>query len=160
MNYIFKGKLCGRICSECLEPLSHVKVRLYRIRKDQKETALATANPKDTFAILTDAMVGEKASFLIAETETDNEGNYTFELGEQQDYDGEAFEVDVYLEKVPGQKEGGKSKIPFNFLLPLSNRSGDEQRKDTFRPGITVSPTVFSVLYGLDLMHGLFVGVS
>ncbi len=117
MNYIFKGKLCGRICSECLEPLSHVKVRLYRIRKDQKETALATANPKDTFAILTDAMVGEKASFLIAETETDNEGNYTFELGEQQDYDGEAFEVDVYLEKVPGQKEGGKKQNPIQFSI-------------------------------------------
>lgn len=34
MNYIFKGRLCGYICSECFEPLSKVKVRIYRARED------------------------------------------------------------------------------------------------------------------------------
>ena len=49
-RYIFKGRLCGFICPECLEPLSSVKVRLYRLRGDQNVTALAVANPKDTLA--------------------------------------------------------------------------------------------------------------
>lgn len=71
MNYTFKGKLQGLICSECLEPLSNVTVRLYKTRKDQNVTALAVANPKDTCVILTDDMVEKKASSLIAETETD-----------------------------------------------------------------------------------------
>lgn len=34
-HYIFKGSLCGLICPECPEPLSNVKVRLYRLRAEQ-----------------------------------------------------------------------------------------------------------------------------
>lgn len=47
-SYIFKGRLCGYICPECPEPLSNLKVRLYRLRGDQNAVALAVANPKDT----------------------------------------------------------------------------------------------------------------
>jgi len=36
MNYTFKGKLQGLICSECLEPLSNVKVRLYKTRNNKQ----------------------------------------------------------------------------------------------------------------------------
>jgi hypothetical protein len=32
MAYIFRGRLCGLISTECLEPLSNVRVRLYRSR--------------------------------------------------------------------------------------------------------------------------------
>jgi len=104
MIYTFKGRFCGSICSECPEPLSNVKVRLYRHREGQNVTALAVANPKDTSVILSDEMAAEKASSLIAEAKTDENGNFSFELGEEQNYDGEAFEVDVYLETVSGHK--------------------------------------------------------
>ncbi|HHT9120506.1 MAG TPA: hypothetical protein ACFYD3_08210 [Candidatus Hypogeohydataceae bacterium YC41] len=117
MAYTFRGKLCGFICPECPEPLSNVKVRLYRIRKEQNVTALAVANPKDTFAILTNDMVKAKTSSLIAETETDAEGKFIFELGEKQRYNGEAFEVDVYCGTVPHLKGGPNPPPPIQFSI-------------------------------------------
>ena len=63
MAYILRGKLCGLICSECPEPLSNVIVRLYRSRDAQNVTALAVANPKETFAILTEEQVKENLMF-------------------------------------------------------------------------------------------------
>ncbi|HEX8353653.1 MAG TPA: hypothetical protein VF611_12180 [Pyrinomonadaceae bacterium] len=101
MPYIFKGRLCGYICDECPEPLSRVTVRLYRVADDRNVTALAVASPKDTFSILGDDEAGEKKSRLIAEAETDERGNFSFELGEKQRYEGGAFEMDVYCGNVP-----------------------------------------------------------
>jgi len=103
-RYIFTGRFCGFICPECPEPLSNVKVRLYRLRGNQNATALAVANPKDTLAVLSDEQVEAKAKFLLAETETDAEGRFTFELSDKQKYNGEAFEVDVYCGAVPRQQ--------------------------------------------------------
>lgn len=117
MAYIFRGKLCGLICSECPEPLANVIVRLYRSRDLQAVTALAAANPKETFAILTEEQVNEKASALIAEAKTDEEGNYTFELGDNEDYKGEAFEVDVYCGTVPRLKPGPRPPVPLQFSI-------------------------------------------
>lgn len=104
MLFTFKGTICGYICRECPEALSNVTLRLYRHREDQDVTALAVANPKDTIAILSDEMVAGKASALIAETVTDESGAFAFELDDGAGYDGGAFEIDVYLETVPGRK--------------------------------------------------------
>jgi hypothetical protein len=117
MRYQFKGKLCGYICPECPEPLSNVKVRLYRSRAEQNVIALAVASPKETFAILSDETVKAKAPLLIAETETDGEGRFVFELGEKQRYGGEAFEVDVYCETVPHRKVGPRPPKPLQFSI-------------------------------------------
>lgn len=100
MVYLFKGRLCGYICPDCEELLSNVTVRLYRVREDQDVTVRAVASPKETLAILSDDEVEAKASSLIAETTTGENGEFTFELGEE-DYGGEAFEIDVYCETVP-----------------------------------------------------------
>jgi len=115
MTYIFKGRLCGYICAEYLEPLSNLKVRLYRVEKKLNVAALAVANPKETFAILTDNQIKEKESRLLYESETDKEGNVTFELG--ADYAGEAFEVDVYCASVPRLKIGKKPPKPRQFTI-------------------------------------------
>ncbi len=117
MNFIFKAKLAGLICPDCPEWLANVKVRLYRLRKDQTATALATAQPKDTFVLLSDDMVKRKASSLIAEAKTDDQGNVSFKLGDKQDYNGEAFEIDVYLESVPGRKPDTKKYPPVQFTI-------------------------------------------
>lgn len=117
MAYIFKGRLCGYICDECPEPLSHVKVRLYRTRKEQNATALVAAQPKDTFAILDEKQVKEKSSSLIGEYETDDAGNFTADLGSK--YDGGAVEVDVYCETVPGRKETPKPPKPLQFSITV-----------------------------------------
>jgi hypothetical protein len=117
MNYLFKGKLQGWICAECVEPLSKVTVRLYRVFQQENLVTLATASEKQTFRILTDEEVGEKRDRLLAETDTDAQGNYTFELGENSDYHGEPFEIDVYCEKVPGQKSAGNEPPPLQFSI-------------------------------------------
>jgi len=103
MIYLFRGHLCGYICPDCPEDLSNVTVRLYRLREEQNPTALASAEPKRTFKILSDEERNQKEQYLIAEAETDEEGRFQFELDDEEtDYNGEAFEVDVYLETVPG----------------------------------------------------------
>src|SRR4051794_22221163 len=117
MSYVLRGRLCGYICADCPEPLSNVVVRLYRNRKQQNVTALAVANPKDTFAILTDEQVAEKNSSLIAETTADENGAYSFELGSGQKYSGEAFEVDLYCGNVPHRKPGKKDPAPVQLSL-------------------------------------------
>jgi hypothetical protein len=117
MSYLFKGRLCGFICNECQEPLSNVKVRLYRSRKDQDVTSLAVAAPKETFAILTDEMVRAKESLLIAETDAGDDGSFSFELGDRQKYNGEAFEVDVYCGNVPHRKIGPNPPPPVQFSI-------------------------------------------
>ena len=116
-HYIFKGRLCGFICPECPEPLSNLKVRLYRLRGEQNAVVLAVANPKDTLAVLSDEQVQEKAKTLLAEVETDAVGSFTFELGEKQGYKGEAFEVDVYCGTVPRRKPGRAPPKPRQFSV-------------------------------------------
>lgn len=117
MPYIFRGKLCGLICSECPEPLANVVVRLYRSRDEQTVTARAIASPKETFAILSDEQVNEKAAALIAETKTDAEGNFTFTLSDKERYQGEAFEVDVYCGTVPRLKPRPQPPTPLQFSI-------------------------------------------
>jgi len=117
MSYIFRGRLCGLICAECPEPLANVRVRLYRTRDPQTVTALAVASPKETFAILTEAQVTDKASALIAETRTDEQGNFAFELGDREQYNGEAFEVDIYCGTVPRLKPRPRPPTPLQFSI-------------------------------------------
>jgi len=102
-TYIFKARLCGLLCSEFSEPLANTTVRLYRSREGQNVTVLAAAQPKTTFAALDDDAVEEKRSSLLAEATTDEQGLVVFELGERDDYRGEAFELDVVCATVPGQ---------------------------------------------------------
>lgn len=127
MNYLFKGRICGYICDECSEPLARVKVRLYRSRPDQDITTLAVANPKDTFAILTEEEVRAKQGSLLIEVETNDVGEFTAELGDQQGYKGGAFEVDVYCGNVPHHIPGPKPPKPLQFsittLQPLWRRT-------------------------------------
>ena len=117
MAYNFKGKLLAAICPDCVEVVSNVTIRLYRLRDDQNSAALATAEAKDTFSVLTDEQVNAKSKYLIAETKTDDEGRYSFTLGEEQKYEGEPFEIDVYIEKAPHQKDSDKKPEPIQFTI-------------------------------------------
>ena len=117
MSTIFRGKLCGFICGETSEPLSNLIVRLYRGRDVQSLATLAVANPKDTLAVLTEEQIKEKAAALLAETQTDGDGNFSFALGESERDDGEAFEIDVYCTTVPGLKEQPNPLRPLQFSI-------------------------------------------
>lgn len=117
MSYIFRGSLCGWFCADCQEWLSGVVVRLYRHRSDANITALAVADPGDTLALLTDEQVKGKSSLLIAETTADENGNFSFNLGDEQKYKGEAFEIDVYCGTVPRLKPSRKPPKPRQFSI-------------------------------------------
>jgi hypothetical protein len=114
-EYRFVGSLCGYLCEECLEPLSGVKVRLYRANRQVIERAIA--EPKDTFEVLSADDVNRKQSDLLAEANTDANGKFEFNLGDAQKYAGEAFEVDVYCETVPNRKPTPKAPEPLQFSI-------------------------------------------
>jgi hypothetical protein len=116
-SYVFKGRLCGYICPECPEALSEVTVRLYRSREERQVAALAAAEAKETFAILSDEQAEQKRSSLIAEVQTDERGAFRFELGEEHEYDGGAFEIDVYCGTVPHRKPPKRSPRPLQFSI-------------------------------------------
>ena len=134
-RFTFRGRLCGLICPECLEPMSGVKVRLYRHTTEPRVAALAVASPKDTFAILTDDQVSAKASSLMAEADTDANGNFAFELGGQGGYQGEAFEVDVYCGTVPRRKPRRNPPPPVQFSITTVQPSWRGTREDGFAGG-------------------------
>jgi hypothetical protein len=133
-NYIFKGKLRAYICKECLDVLANIQVRLYQNRGDQDVTSLVAAEPKHTFAVLSDDEVKAKDQYLIAETSTDQNGEFTFQLGTKKDnYSGEAFEVDVRMTSVPGRNPDAKP-IPVQFTITTLEPEWTEQGNDMVAP--------------------------
>ncbi|MCA9974321.1 MAG: hypothetical protein KC413_01170 [Anaerolineales bacterium] len=104
MIFIFRGNVCGRICDECSEPLSRVVIRLYRPAVGVNVALQAAAATKHTLAALPADAVRAKEDRLPAQTMTDEQGNFAFELdGDKLDYSGDAFEIDVRLDHVPHQ---------------------------------------------------------
>ena len=114
-EYIFKGSLCGYLCDECREPLAGVKVRLYRASRDVVQRA--SADPKDTFELVSNEEVARKQDSLIAEVDADESGNFVFTLGTEQNYNGDAFEIDVYCGTVPHRVPTPKGPEPLQFSI-------------------------------------------
>lgn len=131
MSYLFKGRLCGYLCDDFEEPLSSLVIRLYRNRKEQNPTVLAVAEPRLTLRLNSDDELKAKSSSLIAETTTDANGNFSFQLGPDQHYAGGAFEIDVYCATVPRRKPGRKQVTPRQFtittLQPLWKQAPDDE---------------------------------
>ena len=133
-NYIFQGKLRAHICKECLELLANVQVRLYRHRSNQDTSNLVATEPKHTFKVVTQDEVTAKASYLIAETSTDQSGEFLFRLSPEKDnYSGEAFEVDVRMTTVPGRKTDAKP-IPVQFTITSLQPEWAAQGNDLVAP--------------------------
>lgn len=96
MSVKVTGRLSGSLGGELAEPLSRVRVRLYRPAGGQE--------PGDAHIPLPDDAVERKAAQLLAEVETDDEGAFTADL---RDVDG-PVEVDVRIARVSGQEGKGK----------------------------------------------------
>ena len=109
MSYTLKGRLCGLVCDECEEPLARVGVRLYEAEAGDQLAARAVADPKETVAILTDAQTKQRASGLLAETTTDDQGAFSVELDEKR-YNGGPIEIDLHFETVPRPRTSKKAK--------------------------------------------------
>lgn len=115
MTYRFLGHLCAYLCANCNEDLANVTIRLYRVRRDQPVTHLATAEVKHTQRVLDARAIDRKKKHLLAETTADEAGRFAFELDEKKHkYDGGSFEIDVRLSRAPGQAEAAE---PVQFTV-------------------------------------------
>lgn len=113
MSYILSGKLQGYVSPDCLEPFTDVTVKLYRHRETEEAQALAAANPKHTFKILSPEEVRAKEYLLIGQTRTNDVGEFSIDLNTKSvgghrgwtgQYAGEPLEIDVYCRTVLGKR--------------------------------------------------------
>ena len=127
MPYVFQGRLCGYICANCPEPLFPAVVRLYRPDLDR-----IPPRAKEAFAILSDDDRNGKADRLLAEVETDAEGRFAVDFGDDSNYDGGPFELDVYLERAPGQDAAPRGAEPVQATVAVVHPEW-EQRDNDYR---------------------------
>lgn len=102
MSHTIHGRLRGLLCSECVEPLSGVTLRLYQLRRGDNVPS-APDDPKRDFAVLAEDAVREKAQLLVAEGTTDEQGAFSIEIPDGSGYGGGPLEVDLLCGSVPRQ---------------------------------------------------------
>lgn len=114
MGYQLEGQLRGGLCDDCTDQLAGVLVRLYRPPSVAAAPPQTAANPKTTFRVLSEDQVRARANDLIAETTTDAEGGFRFDL-DPRTYRGEAFEMIVEVRSVTGQKTDLRQTVAFTL---------------------------------------------
>lgn len=105
MIYRFYGQFQGELAPNFVEALRGVTVRLYRYRGTKYITSLSVMDPAETMKILDQEAVAGKSPAFLAETTTDNQGNFAFMLDEAAEYNGEAFDVDLLIPDVPDRTD-------------------------------------------------------
>jgi hypothetical protein len=113
MNYLFKGNLCGYLCTDCTETLSGVEVLLYLPWKKETVIENSVSNAKDTFRLVSEDEKASRKDLLIATTKTDDKGNFEFKLEEQ--YSRIAFDLDFICSSVSGATAKSSRKEPLQF---------------------------------------------
>ena len=131
MAYILKGTLKGALCRDCVEPLAGMTLRAYRLAADRDATPLAVAHVKDTFAPVDDAAQAAKAPRLLAEALIGEGGVFSLDFSGQPNYAGEAFELDLQGDTVPGLEPVPTPSAPMQFTLttlqPLWRQVGEDR---------------------------------
>lgn len=135
MNYIFRGNLKGYYCGDCFDYFQKAKVRIYAVDKQSDITTLAVAREKETFHQRSEDELKAIAKRLLAETETDETGNFTVDLSGNKNYDGAAFDIDFECGTVPLRyrfKVPPKPRPPMQFHItthqPMWKETADAQR--------------------------------
>ncbi|MDH5228955.1 MAG: carboxypeptidase regulatory-like domain-containing protein [Gammaproteobacteria bacterium] len=98
MAFLFKGQICIWLCEDFKINLANSIIRLYKPEKQESIVLAAATDPKNTFLILDEKQSKAKASRLIAETRTNDKGQFEFDLSNVKTFDGSAFEVDALIE--------------------------------------------------------------
>ncbi len=171
MNYILKGNLRGFYCGECFDFLYKANVKIYAVEKTAEITTVAVAREKETFHQRTDEELKSLSNRLLAETETDEMGNFTVELPDKK-YNGSAIEIDFSCSSVPVQvvlKNPTKEKGPLQFhvttLQPLWREMPNSDNRQTliayWEYGITYKFWCMILkLFGLYVICGRVVDCS
>lgn len=116
MAYIFKGSLRAYLCDDCFDNLSNITVKLYRLQTSDEVTLRAVLAAKNTFHRVSDEDIAAKQQYLLAETVTDAEGNFTIELSDTN-YNGAAFDIDFECGTPPSKLPFPPKKGPFQFHI-------------------------------------------
>ena len=129
MSYIIKGNFTAYICDDCLENLSQVSVRFYLPPRETNVPAVSTAEIKETFRELSDDEIKSKGNRLVAETQTDMEGNFVIKIEEK--YAESAFEIDIYCGSVPRlpfpPKKGKERQFHITTYVPQWKMTEERQ---------------------------------
>ncbi len=131
MPHIFKGNLKGYLCDECYDYLSGVKVKLYRLSSTTDLAVKAVLPSKETFHRVDEKELESKQDFLIAETTSDQEGNFIFQLDDTT-YHGDAFDIDFECgtppSKIPAPpRPKGTLQFHLTTVQPVWRASGNDQ---------------------------------
>ncbi|MBV9772518.1 MAG: hypothetical protein JO040_01125 [Gemmatimonadetes bacterium] len=148
MSYIIRGTLRGFLCSDCVEPLSGMTLRLYPIRQDPGTKPGDPEDPKRTFAVLDQDAVKARGP-LLGEGKTDEAGRFSIEIGDSRGYDGGALEVDLYCGNVP-HHPGPPRRDPVQVMMAvLRPEWSREEKGEVFRWDHDVSYRLWCWLRGL-----------
>ena len=100
MKYLFKGNLRGFYCGDCFDFLYKANVKIYAVDRAANVTAMAVAREKETFHQRSDEELKSISKRLIGEAVTDEAGNFSVELADNN-YDGGAFDIDFECGMAP-----------------------------------------------------------
>lgn len=130
MTYKFYGQFHGELAPDFVEALEGAIVRLYRYHGTKYITSLAVMDPTETMKILDAESVSGKSSAFIGEATADAEGNFVLRLDETSEYNGEAFDVDLFIPDVPGRKDQqtrGGIQLALTTMKPRWETTDNEQ---------------------------------
>lgn len=125
MNYTLKGRLYTAICDDHKKAIPHTKIRVYRLQEEMNAaTAYTAAQSKELIQVFEEKEIKSRKKQLLAETETDANGNYEFNInGEKTGYTGGVVAIVLYYDEVPeyGQKGTSLPKgfKPFEVLIDV-----------------------------------------
>ncbi|CAI8228331.1 MAG: Uncharacterised protein [Formosa sp. Hel1_33_131] len=125
MNYTLKGRLQTTICDTHEKAMADTKIRLYRIQESKNAvTAFTAAQSKELIQVFDAKEIKTREKQLLAETKTDANGNYEFNINSNTlAYDGGTVAIVLYYDEIPeyGQKGTSLPKrfTPFEVLLDV-----------------------------------------
>lgn len=107
MKYIFKGNLSAALCAERVTEVQNTLIRLYRFEDQSAFASFVAAQPKETYQIVEGNNLQKNNKLLLAETQTDESGNYVFEIdGDKTNYEGGPVVFMLYFPEVPDYGQG------------------------------------------------------
>lgn len=101
MSYNLKGNIRAYYCGDCFDVFYRGKIRFYLPDSKAALTVNAVADAKDTFHQRTEEELQQLQNRFIGETETDENGNFSFVASGDKRYTGGALDIDFDCGNVP-----------------------------------------------------------
>ncbi|MDZ7693355.1 MAG: hypothetical protein U5K69_19935 [Balneolaceae bacterium] len=96
-----------------------MQVKLYWVREEQDEVELTTVKAKNNFYISSAEKAEAKKKSLITAKYTEEDGSFKIPIKENQITTEDSIEIDIYIEKAPGQDEPPEVVEPVQFTVDV-----------------------------------------